>query len=49
MWQVQDFEGRFCPIFGQEKYEFLATDVRKLFDENGKNQFYRRLCVQIFN
>ena len=27
IWQVPNFGGQFCPIFGQEKDEFLATTV----------------------
>ena len=46
---VPDFGGWFCPIFGQEKYEFLAMTVRTFSDENSSNQFYIRLYVQIFN
>ena len=38
-----------CPIFGQEKDSFLATTVRKLFDENISNQFYLRISFQVFN
>ena len=44
---VPDLGGRFCPIFGHEKDEFLATTVITLFDENSSNQFYIRLYVQI--
>ena len=43
------FGGQFCPIFGQEKVEFLPTTVRTLFNKNSLNQFYIRLCVKIFN
>ena len=39
----------FALIFWQEKYEFLATTVGKLFNENSPNQFHIPLCVQIFN
>ena len=49
LWLVPYFGSRFCPIFGQEKDEFLVTTVRSLFDRNGFNQFYMRIFVQIFN
>ena len=39
----------FLPYFWTRKYEFLATTVRTLFNENIMNQFYIRLCVKIFN
>ena len=32
--RVPYFGGWFCPIFGQEKDEFLTTTVITLFDEN---------------
>ena len=46
--QVLDVRGRFCPIFGKEKDELLATTINKLFNGNISNQFYIRWCVQIF-
>ena len=46
---VPDFGGRFWPIFGQAKEEFFAPTVELFFDEKSQNQFYIRLCVQIFN
>ena len=49
IWKVPYFRGQFCPIFGQEKYEFLATTIITLFDENSLNQFYIRLCVKLYN
>ena len=49
MRRVPDFGSRFCPIFGQKEYEFLATTVKKLFDRNSSNKFCIRLCVQIFS
>ena len=39
-WLVPDFGDWFLPIFGQEKYDFLATTVGIKFDENSLNQFY---------
>ena len=45
-WRVSDFGDQFCPIFGQEKDEFLTTTVKTLFDENSSNQLYICLCVQ---
>ena len=48
-WRVLDFGGWFFPLFWQEKDEFLATAVWKLFDENNSNQLCIGLCVQIFN
>ena len=46
---VPNFGGQVCPIFGQEKYEFLTTTVRTLLGENSLTQFYIRLSVQMFN
>ena len=47
--RVPDFGGQFCPIFRQEKDDFLTTTVKTLFDKNSTKQFYIRQCVQIFN
>ena len=37
----------FALFLKKEKYEFLATTVRTLFDEDISNQFYTCLCVLI--
>ena len=44
---VPDFGGQFCPIFGQEKYEFLYRTIRKWFDENSLNQLYIHIIVVV--
>ena len=49
IWRVPDFGGWFFPICGQEKYKFLLTNARTLLNEHILNQFYIRICVQIFN
>ena len=43
--QVPCFGGHFCPIFGQEKHEFISKTVSNLFDEKSLNQFYIRISV----
>ena len=37
------------PYLWTIKDEFLATTGRKFFDENILKQFYKNLCVQVFN
>ena len=45
---VPDFGGRFWPILGQTEEEFFSTIAKSLFNTKSSNQFYIRLCVQIF-
>ena len=42
-------EVNFSPVSEKNIYELLTMTVRTLFGENSSNQFYIRLCVQIFN
>ena len=37
LWQVLNFGGQFCPIFGQEKDDLLTLTVRTLLDKNSSN------------
>ena len=42
---VPDLRDRFCPIFVQEKNQFLSWTVSRWFDENILNQFYILIIV----
>ena len=44
-WRVPYFGGRVCPIFGQEKYEFLSRTVSTLVDKKSSNKFYINISV----